>query len=39
MEGAITLVLTILDDGMINMDIGGEVTNDTENETPPPEII
>ena len=39
MEGATTPVLTIVDDRMINTDIGGGVTNNIENDTPFPEII
>ena len=39
MEGATTPVLTILDDRMINTDIGGRVTNNIDNDTPFPEII
>ena len=39
MEGAITPVLTILDERMKNMEIGEGVKNNRENETPYPDII
>ena len=38
MEGTITLVLTILNDLMRNMEIVGGVKNNRENQTPSPYI-